>query len=163
MFLHSVGLKGLCTPSPKFSSEILACKKINTTSCSCLHTASEAFVRPKNNLDFWKIYFLRFRICGNHFDRKGWRIRKKMEKCIRKFRTQCARTFTVRTVFNLNIIMYRTKHSKPGNHNFTSECWSWNPIFCQYKPTSVQYLWLVINLVCRLLKLPDFSDDVGDL
>lgn len=64
------------------------------------------------------------------------------------------------------IMMYQTnlKYSNLTNNcTSTRACWSWNPIFCQFKPTLVQYLWLVINLVCCLLKLPDFSDDMGDL
>ncbi len=53
---------------PKFSSQMFAHKKKNTTSCcqSRLYTAPETFVRHKKN---WiKFDFLRFHISNKHFD-----------------------------------------------------------------------------------------------
>ncbi len=54
--------------SPKFSSQMFALKKINTTSCcqSRLYTAPETFVRHKKNRI--KFDFLRFHIHNKHFD-----------------------------------------------------------------------------------------------
>ncbi len=80
--------------SPKFSSQMFALKKINTTSCcqSRLYTAPETFVRHKNN---WiKFDFLRFHIHNKHFDiGKDDEYEKKRKKCIPKCWTQYAKTF----------------------------------------------------------------------
>ncbi len=65
--------------------------KYDLTLCqSRLHTASETLVRQKKIRI--RFDFLRFRIRNMHFGRKGWGIRKKRT---RKFRTQCAMTFSV--------------------------------------------------------------------
>ncbi len=41
-------------------------------------------------------FVIRCTTSSKHFDRKGWRIRKKTRKLVQKFRTQCAGTFRVK-------------------------------------------------------------------
>ncbi len=68
-------------------------KKYLTLCQSCLHTASETFIRHKNIRI--RFDFLHFRIRSIHFDRKTWRIQKKRKNALKNFGLSVLLTFSL--------------------------------------------------------------------